>query len=58
MSSLQDLEELAESLLKQAQQLPPGPDRSNALKDLGKLRKKLYALKRRYEQDTKLSGCL
>lgn len=52
MSSLEDLEVLAESLLKQAQRLPPGKDRNDALKDIGRLRKKLDVLKG--EPDTKL----
>lgn len=53
MSSLDDLEALAESLLKQAQRLPPSKDRNDALKDVGKLRTKLDVLKRKPSQDTK-----
>ena len=53
MGSLEDLDVWAESLLKQAQRLPPGQDRNDALKDIGKLRQKLGALKRQPLQDTK-----
>jgi hypothetical protein len=44
MGSLEELEVLANSLLKQAQELPPGADRNDALKDIGKLRQRLEAL--------------
>ena len=47
MSSLEELELLADRLLKQAQALPPGADRNEALKDIGKLRQRLDALKSR-----------
>lgn len=54
MSSLEDLDVLAETLLKQAQRLPPGKDRNDALNDIGKLREKLDALKTKPQQDTTL----
>lgn len=51
MSSFEELEVLADSLLKQAQELAPGADRQDALKDIGKLRQRLDALKRQHSND-------
>jgi hypothetical protein len=51
MGSLEELEVLANSLLKQAQELPPGADRNEALKDIGKLRQRLEALKNQRRRD-------
>ena len=42
---------VANSLLKQAQELPPGADRNDALKDIGKLRQRLEALKNQHRRD-------
>lgn len=50
------LEELANSLLKQAQELPPGADRNDALKDIGKLRQRLEALKNRHSRTARHEG--
>lgn len=51
LSALEELEVLANNLLKQAQELPPGAERNQALKDIGKLRQRLDALKCQHRQD-------
>lgn len=51
MDSLEELELLANSLLKQAQELPPSADRNDALKDIGKLRQRLEALKNQHRRN-------
>lgn len=51
LGSLEELEVLANSLLKQAQELPPDSDRNKALKDIGKLRQRLDVLKRQHKRD-------
>lgn len=51
LSSLKELEDLAEDLLRQAQALPAGANRISALKDIGKLRQRLDALLRQPNQD-------
>jgi hypothetical protein len=42
---LQELEEMAASLLATASQLPPGQDRHNALREVGRFRAQIAALK-------------
>jgi hypothetical protein len=42
---LQELEEIAAALLATASQLPPGQDRHNALREVGKFRAQIAALK-------------
>ncbi len=49
--ALEELEVLANNLLKQAQELPPGAERNQALKDIGKLRQRLEALKDQHRRD-------
>ena len=51
MDSLEELKVLANNLLKQAQELPPGAGRNDALKDIGKLRQKWEALKNQHSGD-------
>jgi hypothetical protein len=41
---LQELQEMAEKLLATAGALPPGPDRYNALREIGRLRAQVVSL--------------
>jgi hypothetical protein len=42
---LQELREMAAKLLATARELPPGQDRHNALREVGKFRARIAALK-------------
>ena len=44
-TEMQDLEEMAAKLLKTARNLPPGPVRHDILKEIGKFRARIAALK-------------
>jgi hypothetical protein len=43
-TKLQELEEMAAKLLATARKLPPGPDRSNILREIGRFRVQIAAL--------------
>jgi len=45
LSEMQDLEAMAVKLLKTARKLPPGPVRHDILKEIGKFRVRITALK-------------
>ena len=45
LTEMQDLEELAAKLLKIARKLPPGSERHGILKEIGKFRVRITALK-------------
>jgi hypothetical protein len=47
-TKLQELEEIAAKLLATAGRLPPGQDRYNALREIGKFRARIAALKGHY----------
>jgi hypothetical protein len=42
---LKELEEMAAKLLENARKLPPGPERHDALQEIGKFRSQLFELK-------------
>jgi len=46
IKKLQDLEELAADLLEAARKLPPGPDRQDALKQVGSFVTQIACLQR------------
>jgi hypothetical protein len=43
-TKLQELEEMAAKLLATARKLPPGPDRSSILQDIGRFRSQINSL--------------
>jgi hypothetical protein len=43
-TKLQELEEMAAELLATARKLPPGPDRSNILQEIGRFRSQIISL--------------
>jgi hypothetical protein len=43
-TKLQELEEMATKLLATARKLPPGPDRSNMLQEIGRFRSQIASL--------------
>jgi hypothetical protein len=45
VARLQELEEMAAKLLATARKLPPGQDRHNALREIGRFRARITALK-------------
>jgi hypothetical protein len=45
MARLQELEEIAAKLLATARELPPGQERHNALREIGRFRAQIAALK-------------
>jgi hypothetical protein len=45
-TKLQELEEMAATLLATARKLPPGPDRHSIIKEIGRFRAQLSALQR------------
>ncbi len=45
---LQELDEMAANLLATARKLPPGQDRQNALREIGRFRAQITALKERH----------
>ena len=45
-TKLQELAEMAAKLLATARKLPPGPDRSNILQEIGRFRAQIAALQR------------
>jgi hypothetical protein len=60
-TKLQELEEIAAKLLATAGRLPPGQDRYNALREIGKFRARIVALeghhlRRREHQGPKAKG--
>jgi hypothetical protein len=44
---MQDLEEMIERLLETARKLPPGPERKDALKEVGRFRVRLEAISKK-----------
>jgi hypothetical protein len=50
-ATLQELHELAAKLLATARKLPPGQDRHNALREVGKFRLKITNLQRHYVRE-------
>jgi len=46
VAKLQDLEEIAAKLLEAARKLPPGQDRHNALREIGRFRARITGLHR------------
>jgi hypothetical protein len=50
---MHDLEEMIEKLLKAARKLPPGPIRHDILKEIGRFRVRLAALRAQSEQTSK-----
>ena len=44
---MQDLEEMIERLLETARKLPPGPERQDALKEVGRFRVRLDAISKK-----------
>jgi hypothetical protein len=53
-ASLQELEEMAAKLLATARQLPPGQNRHNALREVGRFRAQIIALQSADLQPAKL----
>jgi hypothetical protein len=45
---IRDLEQMSEKLLEDARNLPPGPDRHELLKEIGRVHVKVDALKQRH----------
>jgi hypothetical protein len=44
VTKLQELEEMAAKLLATARKLPPGPERSNILEEIGRFRSQIVSL--------------
>jgi hypothetical protein len=55
---MQELEEIATKLLETARKLPPGFERHDVLKEIGKLRARIAALRRRESDALHVSGKL
>ena len=50
MRKMQDLEEMAANLLEVARKIPPGPDRHESLKEIGRFRMRVAEIQARFER--------